>query len=300
MDKMSDEQWVRAMQKYSGVDHRVDSDGVLLGGEHQIAIYLQSHSQKEPKRFISIADRMPDDLSTRYFEAIAYGIALSLAADNSAVSVDQAASLVRRLYRLPGHPCGRAVSWLFQKSSHLNWPDDAVDLLVMYATEDPDPAPDKADTVLTPAVSARGLDIYGYGINSVRGGAAEAIGQLLFRRRELYPRLQSAVRALALDRSTSVRACSISALLATLNIDSEGAIALFQECMAEHPNLLGTPHVGQFIRYAAPRDFRAMRPIPRRNADGRHAGTGFFGSPSTVPAQFRYRCRWGTTRGGDG
>ena len=102
MDKMSDEQWVRAMEQYNGVDHKIDSDGDLLGGEQQIATYLQNYATRTTGSGLSLSRQlMLDDLSTRYFEMVAYGVAAALTVDGSAVLVDQAASLVRRTLCTP-------------------------------------------------------------------------------------------------------------------------------------------------------------------------------------------------------
>ncbi len=261
MDRMSDEQWIRAMQKHAGVTHRFDPDGDIVGGEHQIGIYLQNYAQKDPRRFIVIAQKMPEGLPPSYFEFIAYGIATALGNDATTVSADEAASFVRRLDRLPGRPCGRVIGWLFQRASQLDWPEDTVDILAWYATEDPDPDADHAVRVAPPDDSSSKLDLYSTGINSARGSAAEGIGRLLFNKRDQYERLIPAVRSLVRDRSLAVRSCSIVGLLACLNIDSREAIALFNECVSGNPDLLETFYIRRFVHFAAFKDFGAIRPV---------------------------------------
>lgn len=261
MDKMSDQQWIRAMRKYAGVTHRFDADGDIAGGQHQIAIYLQNYAQKSPQRFIAIAHQMPDDMPLNYFDQIAYGIATALDNDGTVVSADEAASFVRRLHALPGRPCGRVIGWLFQRAPQLTWPEETIDILAWYATEDADPDRDHSVRVAPSDDSSTHLDLYSAGINSARGSAAEAIGQVLFNRRELYLRLLPTVRALTCDPSAAVRSCSIVALLASLNIDAREAIALFRERIAEIPALLDTPHIRRFVHFAAFKDFEAMRHV---------------------------------------
>jgi hypothetical protein len=269
--KMSGEQWLKAMRKYSGVDQRFDRALSLSGGEHQLAIGLMSHAEKDPARFAALVDKMPADLPDSYFDAIIRGVAGSL--DQSKhpngprISDDQVASLVRRVHALPNRPCGRAVTWLFEKGYDISWPDDVIDVLAWHAVNDPDPKEDhwkrKQDDGFENLFgnTARKPDPYSAGINSARGGAAEAIARLLFDRPELFGRLQGSVHALAQDRSMSVRSCSILALLASLNVDYQTAIAWFKECVSADPILLGTPHTRSFVHYAAYRDLDCIWPV---------------------------------------
>jgi hypothetical protein len=261
MDKMSDHQWIRAMQKHAGVTTRIDVEGDIVGGEHQIGIYLQSYAQKDPRRFIAMAQAMPEDLPHSYFELIANGVATAMGNDSMIVSAEDAALFVRRLHRLPGRPCGRVIGWLFQRASQLNWPEDTIDILAWYATEDPDPPADRPVRVAPSDDSSPKLDLYGAGINSARGSAAEGIGHLLFNKRDQYERLIPAIRSLARDRSLAVRSCSIVGLLACLNIDAQEAIALFNECLSGNPELLDTFYIRRFIHFAAFKDFEAIRPV---------------------------------------
>jgi hypothetical protein len=58
-----------------------------------------------------------------------------------------------------------------------------------------------------------------------------------------------------------VRSCAILALLASLNVDYQKAIAWFNECVSADPILLGTPHTRSFVHYAAFRDLDAIWPV---------------------------------------
>jgi hypothetical protein len=208
-----------------------------------------------------IAQVMPEDLPNGYFEFIAHGVATAMGNDATIVSAECAASFVHRLHRLSGRPSGRVIGWLFQRASQLNWPEDTIDILAWYATADPDPGADHAIRVASPDDSDPHLDLYGAGINSARGSAAEGIGHLLFNKRDQYERLIPALRSLARDRSLAVRSCCIVGLLACLNIDPQEAIALFNECVSGNPALLETFYVRRFVHFAAFKDFEAIRPV---------------------------------------
>jgi hypothetical protein len=260
MEKMSDKQWVRAMSKYSGVQHGFNARGDFVGGEHQISIHLQNYAQKFPARFIALSSRMTNELSPAYFEQICHGVAAALNANGQAVTAEEAALLIRRLHELPGRPSGRAIARLVQTAPQLDWPDDIFDISAWYATEDPDPA---SDTALASSVSADrddGMDLHHRGLNSARGAAAEAIGGLLFSQPKLRIKAEPVMRALSVDPSSAVRASAMVPLLAWLNLDGKQAIAFFQTAMEGCPELLPTRYVGRFIHFASLRDFPAMWP----------------------------------------
>ena len=271
--KMSDEQWLKAMRKYSGVDQRFDRELSLSGGEHQLAIGLMSYAEKDPARFAALAAKMSDALPESYFEAIIRGIAGSLDRskhqNSPQISADQAAALVRRVHALPGCPCGRAITWLFEKGYGISWPEDVIDVLAWHSVNDPSPKEDywkksevdESQDGLGFGNPPRKPDPYSAGINSARGGAAEAVARILFDRPELFDRLQDSVYSLARDRSTSVRSCAILALLAVLNIDHHKAITWFNECVSSDSILLATPHTRTFVHYAAYRDLDSVWPV---------------------------------------
>lgn len=273
-NKMSDEQWLGAMRKYSGVDFRNAPDISSAGGEHQLAISLMSHAKAEPARFAGLANKMPDEFSVSYFEAILNGIAASLDTQaplvnqNLKATPDQLAALVRRAHSLPEHPCGRAIAWLFEKGSIVDWDATALDVLSWHAINDPQPTKEEprtktAEEEFDTAFGKKSYkpDPHSRGINSARGGAADAIGRLLFDKPHLFGRLEPCVVSVAHDPSVAVRSCAIFTLLATLNIDCRKAIALFKACVADDPVLLGTPHVRPFIHYASHRDRHSIWPV---------------------------------------
>jgi hypothetical protein len=271
-NKMSDEQWLNAMRKYSGVHFRNAPDISSAGGEHQLAISLMSHAQAEPARFAALAKKMPDDFPASYFEAILNGIAASL--DTQPPSVDhkakpdQLAALVCRVHSLPEHPCGRAIAWLFEKGSTVDWDAAALDVLSWHAVNDPQPTKEEpsqkaAEEEFETAFGKKSYkpDPYSRGINSARGGAAGAIGRLLFDKPGLFGRLEPCVTSLAHDSSAAVRSCAVFTLVSMLNIDYRKAIVWFKECVTDDPILLGTPHVRPFIHYAAYRDRDSIWPV---------------------------------------
>lgn len=261
--KMSDDHWLRAMQKYAGVDARLDREMLLAGGESQLAASLHTRAKEDPVRFASLAGRMPDDLPVSYFDAIVGGVSDSLGGGKGSsgptIAKEQVASLLRRVHALPNRPCGKSIAWLIEKCSDRDWPDDLVDAVAWYAVNDPHPNKEVWNESATAGQPYYGGDPDLAGINSTRGAAAIAIGRLLFDRPEWFSRLQSAVESLVQDRSVAVRSCAIKPLLALLNIDVDKAICWFKTCITAHPILLSTPYVERFVHCAGYRDYTSVR-----------------------------------------
>jgi hypothetical protein len=262
--KMSDENWLQAMNKYANVGFRVDKGSHITGGGQQLATGLTSQSQSDPARFANLAaERMQDELPHIYFEAIIMGIAEAI----HKVSVSptfaelEAAAIIRRVHGLPNRPCGRSIAWLLQRGSALKWPADVINILAWYAANDPDPRVSAPGTPMANVSPPQEMDIYGVGRNSVRGAAADAIGAILRDQPEMFDHLQTAVHSLAIDPSAGVRSCAIFALFSCVPISPGKAIVWFKECIAVDPVVLGTRYVENFVQHAGYTDFAAIRPV---------------------------------------
>jgi hypothetical protein len=263
--KMSDEQWLRAMKKYAGVQHGPNRDIRRSGGEVQLAQALGNEAKKDPQRFAVLAAQMPDDLPANYFDSLLRGVADSTHAERGdarmAVSLDEALTLVRRAHALPGKPCGRAIAWMIEKLDGFRWPSEVLSIVSWYAINDSDPSEETWRIASASGTPYYGGDPHSAGINSTRGAIAHAIAHLLFDDRGRFEHLNQAIQSLAHDASIAVRSCAISPLIAALNADSHKAISWFVECVSADPVLLTVPHVDRFVRYAGYRDYAAVRPV---------------------------------------
>jgi len=261
--QMSDEQWLGAMRKYAGVSQRFDRPTEMSGGEHELAGSVQYKTKADPVRFANLACRMPDDLPESYFGAILRGVAECVPQEGGAppITFDQVVSLVRRVHKLPRHPCGQWIAYLVGKWIVHHWPDDIIEAVAWYAMNDPDPERELWSTKATSGEPYHGGDPYSAGINSTRGAIALLIAQLLFDKPERIQRLREAAQSLASDRSIAVRSCAVAALLAVMNIDLDTATRWFTDCVAADSALLRTPHVENFLYYAGRRKYAAIRSV---------------------------------------
>lgn len=262
LEKMSDTQWLKAMKKYSDIEHHENQNLNLRGGERELAQALEKRVKADPVRFVDLALQMPDDLPASYFNAVVGGVSDCLSKKDSVqqITTEQVVLLIRRVHQLPGRPCGRHIGWLIEKSAEHDWPKDVIEAVAWYAENDPDPTCKSSDSSIG-RQQISGYALYQTGINSARGAAAEAIAELLFERPERIECLRNAIDSLARDQSVAVRACALRPLLALLDQDTEKAISWFCSSAADAPRILETPYAEHFIACAGRLDYLALQPI---------------------------------------
>jgi hypothetical protein len=259
--KMADDQWLGAMLKYQGRDFRTRRS--LAGGELELARSLEQRTLESPKRFAALAQQMPDSLPASYFESILRGVAESGHRDASLKDPEFGTALIRRVHSLPSRPCGMTIALLIQRWKNIQWSDEVIDTVAWYALNDPDPDSDTWRSGPDGGTPYFGGDPFTAGMNSVRGAAAGAIATILFSNPASVGRLEAALYAVSHDQVISVRAVSVQALLALMNIDPTKAIRWFNEALEETPELFNTMLFERFVYYAGFRDYEQIRPVIR-------------------------------------
>jgi hypothetical protein len=234
-DKMTDEQWLRAIARYDDNDDagtRFQRTGKLIGGANQLSSLLKNQVKKETARFAGLIQKFPDNANSSYLDAVLSGLA------EVGLDVETALQVCQRCHHLPGRPCGRSVSGLIENLANLPWSQEALDIVVWYALEDPNPA--------------------------TRGSAVRAIAALIFadKNRAYYFRqpLQQIVR----DSSLDVKSCAAEALTAMLNYDRDHAVSLFKQLCEAEDALLKTQPIERFLYYTLQTYFEPLAPIVER------------------------------------
>ena len=283
VEKMSDEQWLRAVAKYNKEDRdRFSSDGALQGGAYELARVLEEEAKRDPKRFAHLSRHFPDSVNLSYFHAIMRGL------KEANVDKEIVFDVVRRFHALPTRPGGHWMCSAIAKYSTEEIPEDIQEILGWLATEAEDPNSDEL-TVRTGNATEEEQpnDLLDTAINSVRGRAAEAIGTLLFDKAERVPFFMPYLGRMVHDPTEIVRTTAAYALLGLYKHDEERAVDLFiQLCEVENDVLLATPHVNRFLYYASIHHFDRLRPILRRMLDSNLPVVREAGSRHVCLAQF--------------
>ena len=92
---MTDDQWLRAMEKYPNVRPKFTGD-VISGGALELSGDLEALAKDDPARFSRLANRMDANLHPFYFEAILRGLTNGKGSDRPG-TLDQVCSVLRRI-----------------------------------------------------------------------------------------------------------------------------------------------------------------------------------------------------------
>ncbi|MEG5054081.1 MULTISPECIES: hypothetical protein [unclassified Microcoleus] len=254
-EKMTDEQWLKAIARYDYNDLRsgFQRTGQIIGGAYNLSKFLESQVKQEPLRFAGLIGRFPDSANSSYFNAVLRGIA------EVDIDFETAFRVCQLCHQLPNYPCGRSISLLMGKLADLAWPQEAFDIVTWYALNDPNPEQETSNGQVY-----YGGDILNAGINSTRGSAVSAIAKLIFADKNRASYFREHLQQIVQDSSIAVRSCAVEALTAMLNYDRDLAVSLFQQLCNTEDALLGTHTVEDFLYYALQTHFKVLASIVER------------------------------------
>jgi hypothetical protein len=258
-ERMTDDQWLSAVAHYSHDQMRALRNGELVGGAHELAQLLEGQVKREPARFAKLACRFPDDTHPAYFNAVLRGIT-----EGSLDDMPLVLEVCKRSHQLPSRPCGHWICRPIAKLAEHPLPEEALEIIAWYATEDPDPEQELWRTAAPGGTAYDGGDILGAAINSVRGSAAEAMAKLIFADRNRISSLLPTIEQMVCDPSIAVRSCVAAVLIAVLKHNRDLAIRLFERLCATEDVLLKTHYVDCFLFYALQTHFEKLKPLMER------------------------------------
>ena len=216
--KMSDDDWLGAMKRYSSDRPSFQSgDDIFRGGAVELSRVLETLAKECPARFANLIHRMPDDANVCYFEAVLKGVMGSYLDENTV------ADACLRCHKIPSRPLGRPIVRLLESLPKV--PKKGLEMVAWYAAKSPDPESPHFSDLLTE------------GINSDRGAAAESVARLVFKSCENFAYFKPYLKGMANDPSIAVRALAAHALLGVLNYDRDLAVELFVDLCNADRNL---------------------------------------------------------------
>jgi hypothetical protein len=268
----SDDQWLAAMRQYDyGWDCPTRD---LKGTAVELSRVLEQEARRDRRRFAALVQRMENEIRPEYFDAVLDGICgmgnLSKEerqADDvefGLLDTETVLAVIRRLHALPTRPCGRSICRAFERIAGRSIPEPDLRTLAYYALEDTDPRSDDRLTHNSASGKEPSENAHFYGYNSVRGGAARAIGRLLFEDYSHSTVLLPLVRRMVKDPSMAVRTCVAEALLPMFNHDRDDAVRLFLEACQEAEAIWGSYPIENFIRYASSTHYAQLRDLLQR------------------------------------
>ena len=256
-ERMSDDQWLRAILKYSS-EHRIGfSDDGQTGGAWELAGVLEARVKEEPERFARLALRFPADVNSTHLRRT-LGVLKDIA-----ISTELKLRVCRKAF--DDHPasCGGSITGVIAGVEDA-LPEEAIRMLDWLATQDNDPARELRREGVDGGLAYDGGDILTAGINSTRGQAAWAIRDLILKNEKYVERFRGTIDRMVNDPSAAVRACVAGALRAVAFRDPALGMSLFLNMDLSEERLLATHDVERFIHGSLRNRLAELRPLIER------------------------------------
>lgn len=247
-ERMTDEQWLRAIAKYDSEERLDRWKAPEKGGAMQLASMLGEFTKSDPERFARFCLRMPAVTNPVYFSRVLD--ALKEAQTNTALKLD----VCRKVFSERREECGKSLADLLGSMEDA-LPDDAVDMLSWLATEHPDPARTPAGEGDGEEGKSGSGDIHTRGIDSARGRAAGAISELIWRDPVYIGRFRRTIEQLVADDSIAVRWCVAAVLHAVISHDFSWALDMFGRLVTSDERVLQARGAEPFLHYGVRHHF---------------------------------------------
>ncbi|MGH3873108.1 MAG: hypothetical protein ACRDSR_16645 [Pseudonocardiaceae bacterium] len=248
---LTDEDWIRAIQKYRS--NKTEWSGDLpVGGARQLAELLGSRAKEEPERFTRLALTFDADTPPVHLSQVIGAVA-------GTVPVPLLAELCRHARDVAGQEVGQALCAAIEAVGA-----DADDTLLRLLEEcatDEDPDHEGARTLADSEQFHYRGDLLTAGLNCTRGAAAKTVAQLLFTEPKYAQRLTPTVTALATDPILAVRTWAAEAVVALMNSRPEVALGIAGDLFGDAPvALFDSVTVCRLLRVALLRDPERFAP----------------------------------------
>lgn len=251
-EKMTDEQWLKAVARYRSEEREHCWDDPAKGGAWELAGTLQEFVRSDPERFARLSLQFPTGTNPVYIERTLAGLR------DTVVPTELKLAVCSKAYSESRVECGKAIADLLGNIEE-PLPDDAVEMLDWLTTEHPDPERELWSEEAATGQPYYGGDILFHGINTTRGLAADAIRNLILTDPDYISRSRTTLNRLVSDKSISVRSCVAATLLAVASHDMPLALELFMKLDAADDRLLATQYVERFIYCGLNRYFSQLR-----------------------------------------
>ena len=256
-NRMTDDQWLRAIKRYHSAHEIHLSGDALTGGARQLAGVLEERVKEEPDRFARLSLRFPDDANPVYMEQTL------IALKEATTASDLKLQVCRKAFKESRKNCGR---WIADIIGSIKdpLPEDAVQILHSLATEHEDPDGEAWQEDAGGGQTYDNGDIETNGINTTRGSAAEAIRDLILTDAAYVNRFRPTLDLMVRDRSAAVLSCVAGTIRAVAYRDLALGMLLFWNMNLSEDRLLATRHVCDFVNAHLRDHFAELRPLVER------------------------------------
>lgn len=228
-ERMTDIQWMRAIDQYRHHERATFRGGEAYGGTHELAAMMGSVAKEQPERFLAVALSFADTVPAAYTDHVIRSL-------SSVVPQEELLPLLQKFRRDHPNESGKAVvsaidSYTSQASDEL-----FAELLLLIDDDDP-----QRELARTQSGSSEffGGDFVSAGLNSTRGSVAGVLARILYKDKSRLESSLSGLQKLSNDRFVAVRAMAIEPALAYALIDRASGLNLIEVLLSDD-DVLGT------------------------------------------------------------
>jgi hypothetical protein len=275
--KISDKAWISIVTSKKVTAYGKDNWAHVNGGFletsiDQFARSLEKIAKDYPERFGQLALNFPYDVHHNYISSILDALGKNepdpkLSEDQrnawQPASIETIEAVLEKFKS--GDDRSTAISFcrLISERADENWSNKTIARLIYYAKNHPDLENGKLNVYCDKSSDGANVNIlFQNTINCVRGKAAIAIGQLLWKDKNRLELLRDAIESLVRDPHPVVRMASIEAIMPVLNIDRNLAILWFCLACKEDARVAAYPRAYYFFN-SLPNYLDQLGPIIR-------------------------------------
>jgi hypothetical protein len=240
--RLSDEHWLRVMNKYQG---EVTRGHILGGGADEVAAQLANAVKEDPERFYRLALKTPVAIDSRYAAAFLHGLT------DATAPADWLFVVVRYFVNNNVRDIGRSVASALQRRVDDGLPADLLGLLDGYVR-----GPQNEDEIGWEQAG----DPYNRYINSTRGRAMITLMRAFDHSatEEMRQTKWDVVEFVSTDPSAVLRVGAAEELRYMLKEDPPRAIGLFRRLIEGHLQILASHEAYAFLYHALYRDYNQV------------------------------------------
>ena len=256
--KMSDLQWLTAIQKYATVEDREWLEDKIIGGARELSRMLETCTNEQPIRFAELMLRFPKNANSHYFDAVVMGLC------KGGLPVGLLSSVVNTAKELCSEEGGRRIVDMIAAHCEEPLPDELINVVEEFALNASDPQQELWRKDAGSGAPYYSGGPYSHGINTVRGHAAEAIARMIATDRRYWEATLHTLERMVCDPSIAIRSCVANACTQGLRYDRTNAVRLFLILCETEDVLLNAQTIENFLHYTCISEFEHVRPIIER------------------------------------
>lgn len=236
-EKLSNKNWLKILtnKKINEKDHYHSKEvpgGFIESSVEQFTRSFSNAVSEDPERMIKLVLYRSEDILEVYIDALFSGIAYSKSLNN--IPVDLLEEMILK------YPCdnisnrANSICSIIEKSETGRWSPVIFSIIKDIAVNHKNPEIERPNVTKIEDTEMASFDmLHSNAINCVRGNAASAIGQLLWKDKLLLEVFRDTIEKLVSDENPAVKLASLFALWPSYNIDREWAseriIGLFEK-----------------------------------------------------------------------